>query len=75
MAKRFISKEVQQANDQRVMVEQIRLEGGVSGTGENKCQCEVKKGRGMITGSEVNTNELDPESQTQMPSEARKVNR
>lgn len=60
----FVSKKVQQAKDQRVKVEQIKLESGVSGPGKTKCQCEVKKQRGMLTEGEVDTNELAWESET-----------
>lgn len=46
----FVSKEVKQAKDQRFKVEHIKLEH----RGTN-CQCEVKKGRRMITEGKVGT--------------------
>lgn len=55
----FVSKEVKQAKDQRFKVEHIKLKH----RGTN-CQCEVKKGRRMITEGKVGTWELDWESQT-----------
>lgn len=66
----FIAKKAQQAKDWRGKVEQIKLDDDISR--ETKRQREVKKRRGMTTGSEVNTNELDWESGTQKLSEARK---
>lgn len=40
------------------------LESFISGSGETKCQCEVKKGKRRMTDDEVGTCELDWESQT-----------
>ena len=59
-----VSKEVQQAKDQTLKVGQIKLESVVSGSRNTKCQCEVKKGRRMITEDEVGSCELDWKSQT-----------